>query len=155
MTEDGLPLAELMAKAGAGGVLRGVAEAVVQLLMETDVDGLTGAGRHERTPERSTYRHGYRDRALDTRLGSLQPRIPKLRQGSDFPPVLDPRKTVEKALVAVIQEAWISGVSTRRVDDPARGPGAGHGAVRHQQEHGRQAVQGHRRPGERLPRPPA
>ena len=124
MTEDRLPLAELMAKAGDGDFLRSVAEAVVQLLMETDVDGLIGAGRHERTPERSTYRNGYRDRTLDTRLGSLQLRIPKLqlripklRQGSYFPPFLEPRKTSEKALVAVIQEAWISGASTRRVDD--------------------------------------
>ena len=151
MTEDRLPLAELMAKAGDGDFLRSVAEAVVQLLMETDVDGLIGAGRHERTPERSTYRNGYRDRTLDTRLGSLQLRIPKLRQGSYFPPFLDPRKTSEKALVAVIQEAWISGVSTR----PCGRPGAGHGAERHQQEHGVQAVQGHRRPGACLPRPPA
>jgi putative transposase len=117
MTEDRLPLAELMAKAGDGDFLRSVAEVVVQLLMETDVDGLIGAGRHERSAERQTYRNGYRDRTLDTRLGSLQLRIPKLRQGSYFPPFLDPRKTSEKALVAVIQEAWISGVSTRRVDD--------------------------------------
>ena len=117
MTEDRLPLAELLAKAGDGDFLRSVAEAVVQLLMETDVEGLIGAGRHERTGERTTYRNGYRDRTLDTRLGSLQLRIPKLRQGSYFPPFLEPRKTSEKALVAVIQEAWIGGVSTRRVDD--------------------------------------
>ena len=117
MTEDRLPLAELLAKAGDGDFLGGVAEAVVQLLMETDVDGLIGAGRHERSAERQTYSNGYRDRMLDTRLGSLQLRIPKLRQGSYFPPFLEPRKTSEKALVAVIQEAWISGVSTRRVDD--------------------------------------
>ena len=117
MTEDRLPLAELMAKAGDGDFLRSVAEAVVQLLMETDVDGLIGAGRHERTGDRMTYRNGYRDRTLDTRLGSLQLRIPKLRQGSYFPPFLEPRRTSEKALVAVIQEAWIGGVSTRRVDD--------------------------------------
>ena len=117
MTESSLPLAELLAKAGDGDFLRSVAEAVVQLLMETDVEGLIGAGRHERTAERATYRNGYRDRTLDTRLGSLQLRIPKLRQGSYFPPFLDARKTSEKALVAVIQEAWIGGVSTRRVDD--------------------------------------
>ena len=117
MTEDRLPLAELLAKAGDGDFLRSVAEAVVQLLMETDVDGLIGAGRHERTGDRTTYRNGYRDRTLDTRLGSLQLRIPKLRQGSYFPPFLEPRRTSEKALVAVIQEAWIGGVSTRRVDD--------------------------------------
>jgi putative transposase len=117
MTEETLPLAELLAKAGDGDFLRTVAEAVVQLLMEADVEGLIGAGRHERTLDRATYRNGYRDRVLDTRLGSLQLRIPKLRQGSYFPPFLEPRKTTEKALVAVIQEAWISGVSTRRVDD--------------------------------------
>ena len=117
MTEESLPLAELLAKAGDSDFLRAVAEAVVQLLMEADVEGLVGAGRHERTAERNTYRNGYRDRVLDTRLGTLQLRIPKLRQGSYFPPFLEPRKTSEKALVAVIQEAWIGGVSTRRVDD--------------------------------------
>ena len=112
MTEDRLPLAELLAKAGDGDFLRSVAEAVVQLLMETDVEGLIGAGRHERSGERTTYRNGYRDRSLDTRLGTLQLRVPKLRQGSYFPPFLEPRKTSEKALVAVIQEAWVGGVST-------------------------------------------
>jgi putative transposase len=80
MTKDRLPLAELLAKAGDGDVLRSVAEAVVQLLMETDVEGLIGAGRHERSGDRTTYRNGYRDRTLDTRLGWLQLRIPKLRQ---------------------------------------------------------------------------
>jgi putative transposase len=94
-----------------------VAEAVLPLRMEADVDGLIGAGRHERTAERQTYRNGYRDRTFDTRLGALQLRIPKLRQGSYFPPFLEPRKTSEKALVAVIQEAWIGGVSTRKVDE--------------------------------------
>ena len=86
MTEDRLPLAELMQKAGGEDFLRTVAEAVVQLLMEADVDGLIGAGRHERSGERTTYRNGFRDRALDTRLGTLQLRIPKLRSG----PALDP-----------------------------------------------------------------
>lgn len=90
MTEERLPLAELLAKAGDGDFLRSVAEAVVQLLMETDVEGLIGAGRHERSGDRTTYRNGYRDRTLDTRLGSLQLRIPKLRQGSYFPAFLDP-----------------------------------------------------------------
>jgi transposase-like protein len=117
MTEDRLPLAELLAKAGDGDFLRSVAEAVLQMLMEADVEGLIGAGRHERTGERLNYRNGFRDRTLDTRLGPMQLRIPKLRQGSYFPPFLEPRKTSEKALVAVIQEAWIGGVSTRRVDD--------------------------------------
>ncbi|WP_027132535.1 IS256 family transposase [Geminicoccus roseus] len=123
MTEDRLPLAELMQKAGDGDFLRAVAEAVLQLLMEADVEGLIGAGRHERSPERLNYRNGFRDRALDTRLGTLQLRVPKLRQGSYFPPFLEPRKVSEKALVAVIQEAWIGGVSTRRVDELAQAMG--------------------------------
>ncbi len=125
MTEDRLPLAELLAKAGDGDFLRTVAEAVVQLLMEADVEGVIGAGRHERTADRQTYRNGFRDRTLDTRLGTLQLRIPKLRQGNYFPPFLDPRKTSEKALVAVIQEAWIGGVSTRRVDELVQAMGLG------------------------------
>ncbi len=70
--------------------------------METDVDGLIGSGCYERSAERQIYRNGYRDRTLDTRLGSLQLCIPKLRQGSYFPPFLDPRRTSEKALVAVV-----------------------------------------------------
>jgi hypothetical protein len=124
MTDDRLPLAELLAKADEGDFLRSVAEAVLQLLMEADVDGLIGAARHERTAERQTYRNGYRDRALDTRLGTLRLRIPKLRAGpAYFPPSLEPRKTSEKALVAVIQEAWIGGVSTRRVDELVRAMG--------------------------------
>jgi putative transposase len=117
MTDTRLPLVELLEKAGETDFLRAVAEAVLQLLMESDVEGLIGAGRHERSPERLNYRNGYRERALDTRLGTLQLRVPKLRQGSYFPPFLEPRKVSEKALVAVIQEAWIGGVSTRRVDD--------------------------------------
>src|SRR4051795_7588837 len=124
MTDERLPLIELLQKAGDGDFLRSVAEAVLQLLMEADVEGLVGAARHERTAERQTYRDGYRDRALDTRLGTLQLRVPKLRTGpSYFPPFLEPRKTSEKALVAVIQEAWIGGVSTRRVDDLAQAMG--------------------------------
>src|SRR5919112_507489 len=117
MTEDRLPLAELLGNSGDADFLRGVAEAVLQMLMEADVEGLIGAGRHERTGERLNWRNGFRDRALDTRLGTPQLRIPKLRQGSYYPPFLEPRKTAEKALVAVIQEAWIGGVSTRRVDE--------------------------------------
>src|SRR5213595_2889235 len=117
MAEDRMPLTDLLEKAGEGDFLRAVAEAVLQLLMESDVEGLIGAGRYERSGERTTWRNGYRDRTLDTRLGALQLRIPKLRQGSYFPPFLEARKSSEKALIAVIQEAWIGGVSTRRVDD--------------------------------------
>jgi len=79
---------------------------------------------------------------LDTRLGSLQLRIPKLRQGSYFPPFLEARKVSEKALIAVIQEAWIGGVSTRRFDAAGGRAGAGDGAIGDQQVAGLQAVQG-------------
>ncbi|MGF7213856.1 hypothetical protein GGE65_008512 [Skermanella aerolata] len=116
MTDDRMAFMELLQKAGDGDFLRAVAESVLQILMEADVEGMIGAGRHERSPERTNYRNGYRDRTLGTRLGPLQLRIPKLRQGSYFPPFLEARKTAEKAL-AVIQEAWIGGVSTRRVGD--------------------------------------
>ncbi len=102
MTEERLPLQELLAKAGDGDFLRSVAEAVLQMLMEADVEGLIGAGRYERGGERLNWRDGYRERTLDTRLGPMQLRVPKLRQGSYFPPFLEPRKTSEKALVAVI-----------------------------------------------------
>jgi putative transposase len=117
MTETTLPLIELLQKQDDGDFLRAVAEAVLQLLMEHDVEGLVGAGRYERGDGRQTWRNGYRDRELKTRLGALNLRVPKLRQGSYFPGFLEPRRTSEKALVAVIQEAWIGGVSTRRVDD--------------------------------------
>src|SRR5207248_2644962 len=125
MTEERMPLAELLEKAGEGDFLRAVAEAVLQLLMEADVEGLIGAGRYERNGERITWRNGYRERALDTRLGSLQLRIPKLRQGSYFPPFLEARKASEKALIAVIQEVWSGGVSTRRVDELVQAMGLG------------------------------
>ncbi|VWX54047.1 hypothetical protein NOVOSPHI9U_580019 [Novosphingobium sp. 9U] len=75
MTDDRLPLAELMAKTGDGDSLRSFAESVLQIIMEADVDGLIGAGRHEPSAERSTWRNGYRDRSLDTRLGTLNLKI--------------------------------------------------------------------------------
>ena len=117
MTDDRMALMEALQKADDGNFLRSLAETVLQILMEADVEGMIGAGRYERSGERSTWRNGYRDRTLDTRLGQLTLRIPKLRTGSYFPPFLEARKTTEKALVSVIQEAWIAGVSTRKVDD--------------------------------------
>ena len=117
MTKTNMDLSELLAKHDQGDLLRSIAEAVLQLMMEADVDGLIGAGRHERADGRTTWRNGHRDRTLDTRLGTLNLKVPKLRQGSYFPGFLEARKTSEQALVAVIQEAWISGVSTRKVDD--------------------------------------
>jgi transposase-like protein len=117
MTDDRMALMEALQKADDGNFLRALAETVLQILMEADVEGVIGAGRYERSGERTTWRNGYRERTLDTRLGSLNLKIPKLRTGSYFPPFLEARKTAERALVAVIQEAWVAGVSTRRVDD--------------------------------------
>ena len=112
MTETNMRLIELLKKHDEGDFLRAVTEAVLQILMEHDVEGVISAGRYERGEGRQTYRIGYRDRALKTRLRALN-----LRAGSYFPGLLEPRGTPEKALVAVIQEAWIGGVLTRKVDD--------------------------------------
>jgi len=117
MTDEKMALLELMQKSGGSDFLKELAQTVLQRLMEFEVEGLTGAARHERSESRITHRNGYRERGLDTRLGSLELRIPKLRQGSYFPCFLEPRKTAEQALVAVIQEAWIKGISTRKIDD--------------------------------------
>jgi putative transposase len=123
VTKTNMDLSELLQEHDHGDFLRGVAEAVLQLLMEADVEGVIGAGRHERAENRTTWRNGYREQTLDTRLGTLNLRVPKLRQGSYFPAFLEARKTSEQALVAVIQEAWIGGVSTRRVDELAQAMG--------------------------------
>ena len=112
MTEERMALTELLQKSGDSDFLRSVAEAVLQILMEADVEGLIGAGRHERSAERLNYRNGYRERSLDTRLGSLQLRIPKLRQGSYFPPFLEPRKTAEKPAL-VLRDMRGDGTLTR------------------------------------------
>jgi transposase-like protein len=104
-------------KSDDAGFMREVAELALQRLMEFEAEGLCGAGRHERSEERRNHRNGYRPRAFETRLGTLDLKIPKLRKGSYFPAFLEPRKTAERALVAVVQEAWIQGVSTRKVDD--------------------------------------
>jgi transposase-like protein len=89
-------------------------------LMEMEVSGLTGATLVERSPDRLVQRNGYRDRICQTRAGTLELRIPKLRKGSYFPGFLEPRRMAEKALTAVIQEAYIQGVSMRSVDDLIR-----------------------------------
>src|SRR5215467_14396304 len=92
-------------------------------LMELEVESLTGAAHGERSPERINHRNGYRDRVWETRAGAVELCIPKLRKGSYFPSFLEPRRMAEKALTAVIQEAYVQGVSTRSVDDLVRAMG--------------------------------
>ncbi len=117
MTEDRMALLELAEKHADGDFLRELGQYVLQRLMEFEAEAACGAGRHERTPERVNQRNGYRDRELETRVGTLSLRVPKLRMGSYYPSFLEPRKASEHALVAVVQEAYIQGVSTRRVDE--------------------------------------
>lgn len=117
MTQDRMQLSELLEKAGADDIVREMIGFVAQRLMELDVDNRCGAGHGERSESRTNSRNGFRDRTWETRAGTVALRIPKLRSGSYFPPFLEPRRTAEKALAAVIQEAYVQGISTRSVDD--------------------------------------
>ena len=97
--------------------LREGVQLLSQMLMDLEVEQQVGAGKHERTSERRNYRNGHRQRTWKTRVGEIDLAIPKLRKGSYFPSLLEPRRPAEKALLAVIQEAYLKGVSTRKVDD--------------------------------------
>ena len=117
MTDEMMSLRALIEKAPDADLLREMIEFAAQRLMELEVGGLTGAGYGEKNAERLVQRNGYRDRLWETRAGTIELRIPKLRKGSYFPGFLEPRRMAEKALTAVIQEAYIQGVSTRSVDE--------------------------------------
>ena len=110
MAKVSIALAELVEKGAKDDVVRELLAHVVQRLMEFEIAQRTGAEYGERTEDRNNSRNGYRDRLWETRAGSIDLRIPKLRRGSYFPGFLEPRRTAEKALVAVIQEAYIQGV---------------------------------------------
>ncbi len=117
MTDDMMTLRTLLEKSSDADLLREMIGFTAQRLMALEVEGVCGAGHGERSPARINHRNGYRDRAWETRAGTVEPKIPKLRKGSYFPGFLEPRRMAEKALTAVIQEAYIQGVSTRSVDD--------------------------------------
>ena len=117
MTTDSMTVMQAVQQVGDEDLLRQLAEVALAKLMTFEVEGLVGAAKGQHAPERTTCRNGYRDRPLHTRLGTLELRIPKLRQGTYFPSFLEPRRLSERALTAVIQEAWIGGMSPRKVDD--------------------------------------
>ncbi len=106
-----------------GDFLRQAVTEFLHRLMEAEVSRLAGAERYERSEERRAYRNGYRPRVWETRVGDVELAIPRLRRGSYFPCFLEPRRRAERALVAVVQEAYVSGVSTRSVDDLVRALG--------------------------------
>jgi transposase-like protein len=117
VAEDRIALLELVEKYADADLFRELGQYALQRLMEMEAEQIVGAGHHERSEERTTHRNGYRDRRLETRLGTMNLKIPKLRSGTYFPSFLEPRKMSEQALVAVVQEAYVKGVSTRKVDD--------------------------------------
>jgi transposase-like protein len=117
MADDSMAFIEQLKQQGGGDFLRSLVQSVLADLMECEVSNKIGAELHERNGDRQAYRNGYRDRILHSRLGTLELQVPKLRKGSYFPSFLEPRRLAEQALAAVVQEAWINGVSTRKVDE--------------------------------------
>jgi putative transposase len=125
MTDERMALLELVEKSADADLVREMLAFAAERIMDAEVELLTGASKGARTTLRENHRNGYRDRDWDTRAGRIELAIPKLRKGSYFPSFLEPRRTAEKALVAVIQEAYVHGVSTRAVDDLVKAMGAG------------------------------
>jgi transposase-like protein len=123
MTDETMALRQMLEKGSDATFLREMIGFAAQRLMELEVGEVTGAAHGERSPDRLVQRNGYRDRDWQTRAGTVELRIPKLRRGSYFPAFLEPRRTAEKALTAVIQEAYVQGISTRSVDDLVRAMG--------------------------------
>jgi len=135
MTLDQSALSELLDALRAGGdldLVRSGLQLVLQALIEMEAAQAVGAAPYQRSPERTTHRNGHRDRLLSTQAGDLELRIPKLRSGSFFPSLLEPRRRIDRALWAVVMEAYVHGVSTRKVDDLVRALGIDSGVSKSQ-----------------------
>ncbi|WP_210879362.1 IS256 family transposase [Roseovarius autotrophicus] len=132
MTDDRMTLIELVEKQADGDLVREMLAFAAERIMKAEVEARTGAAKGARTPMREVQRNGYRDRDWDTRAGRIALEIPKLRKSSYFPSFLEPRRTAETALVAVIQEAYVHGVSTRSVDDLVKAMGGAGGMSKSQ-----------------------
>jgi putative transposase len=123
MTDDRMALIELIEKGADSDLVRELLAFAADRMMELEVEARTGAPAGVRSPDRFTHRNGYRERTWETRAGRIDLAIPKLRKGSYLPSFLEPRRTAEKALTAVIQEAYVQGISTRAVDDLVKAMG--------------------------------
>ena len=123
MTDDRMTLIELIEKGADADLVRELLAFAAERMMELEVEAKTGAALGARSSARCTHRNGYRERAWETRAGRIDLAIPKLRKGFYFPSFLEPRRTAEKALTAVIQEAYVHGISTRAVDDLVKAMG--------------------------------
>ena len=131
MTADMMNLRTLVEKTPDADLLREMIGFAAVRLMELEVGAATGAGYGEKSPLRTAQRNGYRERDWETRAGTVELRIPKLRKGSYFPGFLEPRRMAEKALTAVVREANIQGIANRSVDDLVRAMGGtGQGSSR-------------------------
>jgi transposase-like protein len=124
MTKETMALIELIEKGADSDLVREMLAFAAERMMEAEVEARTGAAHGARDPAREVQRNGYRERPWDTRAGRIDLEIPRLRKGSYLPSFLEPRITAEKALTAVIQEAYVHGVSTRSVDDLVKAMGA-------------------------------
>jgi transposase-like protein len=123
MTDAKMALLELVEQEADADLVREMLAFAAERMMDLEIEAKTGAPAGTRSPDRLNHRNGYRDRNWDTRAGRIELAVPKLRKGSYFPSFLEPRRTAEKALVAVIQEAYIQGISTRSVDDLVKAMG--------------------------------